>query len=359
MGVRATLLSFAGLTIAVAGCQRAPAAKPSEVRPVVVLTATPSEVAQVQSYTGIVRARYEAELGFRVTGKIASRFVEVGQRVRAGEPIAALDPADYELAVKSAVAELGMAEAEARNAAAELARSEKAIAAGVASGSDLDSRRGSADSTRERVTKARRDLELARNRLAYCTLTSDTDGLVMALPVEAGQVVTAGQTVARVARSGSREAVVSIPEHRMEIAKAGSATVSLWSNSGVRHPIKLRELSPVADPATRTYQARFAISDDVPGVELGMTATVQLTTGGAEPVFVLPASALVRQGSQGAVWVVEKNTGRLTLTPVTVGRYGQDEVVLTTGLRGGELVVRAGVNKLDVGLTVRPMEGTR
>jgi len=111
MGVRVTLLPLLGLAIAVTGCQRAPAAKPPEAHPVAVLTVTPTEVSESQSYTGTVRARYEAELGFRVAGKVTARFVEVGQRVRAGQTIATLDPADYELGLKSTAAELGMAEA--------------------------------------------------------------------------------------------------------------------------------------------------------------------------------------------------------------------------------------------------------
>ncbi len=179
---------------------------------------------------------------------------------------------------------------------------------------------------------------------------------MIALPVEAGQVVTDGQMVARVARTGDREAVVSLPEHRLELAKSGTAAVSLWSSRFVQYPAKLRELSPVADPITRTYQARFAIPDDVPGVELGMTATVHLSAGSGGPTFVLPASALLRQGSQGSVWVVGEG-GKLTLTPVTVARYRQDEVVLSGGLRGGEQVVPAGVNRLHAGLVVRPVEG--
>ena len=357
MGVRATLLSLFALLPLAVGCQRAPAEKPEEPHPVAVLTVTPTEVTATHSYTGVVRARYEADLGFRVPGKVTARFVEVGQRVSAGQTIAALDPADYELSVKSATAELGVVEAEVRNAEAELARAEKAAKAGVASTSELDARRAADTSARERVTKAKRELELANNRLAYCTLAADADGLVVAVPVEAGQVVAAGQAVVRVARAGQREAVVSIPEHRLSEVKAGSATVSLWSSGPDRRfPVKLRELSPAADPTTRTYQARFAIADDVPGVELGMTATVHLTTGSSGPSFVLPASALVRQGSQGSVWVIGEG-GKLALTPVTVARYGQDEVVISEGLRGGEKVVRAGVNRLHAGLLVRPAEG--
>lgn len=180
---------------------------------------------------------------------------------------------------------------------------------------------------------------------------------MIAVTVEAGQVVAAGQRVVRVARAGHREAVVSIPEHRLDEAKSGTATVGLWSSGPDRRfPVKLRELSPAADPTTRTYQARFTIADDVPGVELGMTATVHLSTESGSPTFVLPASALVRQGLQGSVWVVGES-GKLVLVLVTVERYGQDEVVISEGLRGGEWVVRAGVNRLHAGLVVRPVEG--
>ncbi|HYH66604.1 MAG TPA: efflux RND transporter periplasmic adaptor subunit [Urbifossiella sp.] len=357
MGVRVPLLSLLALVPLAAGCQKAPAAKLDEPHPVAVLVVAPTEAAATHSFTGVVRARYEADIGFRVSGKVTARSVEVGQRVAAGQTIATLDPSDYELAAKSAAAELGVAEADARNAAAELARAETAIAAGAASRSDLDARRAAADASRDRVTKATRDLELAHNRLAYCTLAADADGLVTAVPVEAGQVVSAGQTVARVARAGHREAVVSIPEHRLDLAKTGTAQVSLWSAAtAAKYPVKLRELSPVADAATRTYQARFAVAADVPGVELGMTATVHLSAGSGGPTFLLPASALVRQGSQGSVWVVGDG-GKLALTPVTVARYGQDEVAISGGLRGGEKVVRAGVNRLHAGLVVRTVEG--
>jgi RND family efflux transporter MFP subunit len=357
MGVRATLLSLFVVLPGAAGCQRAPAAKSEDPHPVAVLTVTPTEATATHSYTGVVRARYEADLGFRVAGKVTARLVEVGQSVRAGQPIAALDPSDYELSEKSAAAELGMAEADARSAAAELVRIEKAFAAGVGSRSELDVKRASADSARDRVVKAKRELELAHNRLAYCTLAADADGRITALPVEAGQVVGAGQMIARVARAGSREAVVSIPEHRLDGAKTGTAVVALWS-SGQNYPVKLRELAPVADPTTRTYQARFAIPDDVPGVELGMTATIHLSAGGGERAFVLPASALVRQGARGAVWVIGKDQ-RLALAPVTITRYGQDEVLVSGGLTGGERVVRAGVNRLHAGLVVRPVGGTK
>jgi RND family efflux transporter MFP subunit len=150
--------------------------------------------------------------------------------------------------------------------------------------------------------------------------------------------------------------VVSIPEHRLDLAKSATAAVSLWSAGSSRYPVKLRELSPTADPTTRTYQARFSLSDDVPGVQLGMTATVHLSAGSSSPEFVLPASALVRQESQGSVWVVGES-GKLVLTPVTVARYRQDEVVVSGGLRGSERIVRAGVNRLHAGLVVRPLEG--
>ena len=320
MGVRATLLSLLVVVPAVAGCQKAPAAKPADPHPVAVLTATPTEATATHSYTGVVRARYEADLGFRVAGKVSARFVEVGQRVTAGQKLATLDPADYELAAKSAAAELGAAEGEARNAAAELARTERAIASGVASTSELDARRAADTSARERVTKAKRELELASNRLAYCTLAADADGLVIALPAEAGQVVADGQMVARVARRGEREAVVSIPENRLDARQ---------DRPRRGHPL-VRRRGPLPGEAPRTLPGRRPDHPHLPGpvhhpgprpeVALGMTATVHLTAGSGGPAYVLPPSALVRQGSQGSVWVAGDG-GKLTLTPVKVARY--------------------------------------
>lgn len=318
---------------------------------------TANAAAVVQTYTGVVRARYETDLAFRVGAKLTTRHVEVGQRVSAGAVLFRLDPTDYRLAVKAAEADLTAAEAEAVQATAEDARVTRLQRTGTVSWSETDKIRSARDTAVGRRNRAREALTLARNRLSYCELTADADGVITALPAEAGQVVAEGQVVARLARDGEREAVISLPENQAVAARSASAAVTLWSVPGESFPAALRELSPVADPITRTYQARFTIQNPGPKVVLGMTATVYLTPSSAAPGYSLPLSSLLRTGAQPAVWVVDRATGKLTLAPVEVREYRQETVVLSGGVKSGQLVVTAGVQKLDAGLMVRPWEG--
>lgn len=309
-----------------------------------------------QAYTGVVRARYETDLAFRVGGKIVSRHVEVGQRVTAGTVLFRLDPTDYRLALKAAEADLSAAEAEVVQATAEYDRDRQLIRREAVSVSELDKSRSAFGVATGRRDRAKELLTLARNRLAYCELIADAAGVVTKLPAEAGQVVAEGQVTARLARDGEREVVVSLPENRATAAKTARATVTLWASPGEPQAAALRELSPIADPVTRTYQARFTIERPGPEVALGMTATVHLAPDDAAPGYVLPLSCLLRTGNRPAVWVVDRSTGALALTPVDVREYRQETVVLSGGVRPGQLLVTAGVQKLDPSLTVRPWE---
>ena len=334
-----------------------PPAAPVPPRVVRVKEVTADAAATEQSYTGVVRARYETDLAFRVGAKIASRHVEVGQRVSAGAVLFRLDPTDYRLAVKAAESDLAAAEAEVVQATAEDARVTHLRGTGAVSPSEWDRTRSARVVAVGRRDRARETLTMARNRLSYCELTADADGVIMALPAEAGQVVAEGQVVARLARDGEREAVISLPENQAVAARTARATVTLWAAPGASYPAVLRELSPTADPVTRTYQARFTIQNPGPKVALGMTATVHLAPAGAAPGYALPLSSLLRTGDRPAVWIVDRRTGAITLTPVEVREYRQETVVLSAGVKPGQLVVTAGVQKLDVGLSVRPWEG--
>ncbi len=318
---------------------------------------TADAAASAQTYTGIVRARYETDLAFRVGAKITTRHVEVGQRVSAGAVLFRLDPTDYRLAVKAAEADLTAAEAEVVQATAEDARMTRLLGARAVSPSEADKTRSARDTAVGRRNRAREALTLARNRLSYCELRADADGVIMALPAEAGQVAAEGQVVARLARDGEREAVVSLPENQVEAARSARATVTLWAAPGESYPAVLRELSPTADPVTRTYQARFTVRNPGTKVVLGMTATVHLAPADVAPGYALPLSSLLRTGDRPAVWVVDRRTGAINLTPVEVREYRQETVVLSGGVKPGQLVVTAGVQKLDAGLTVRPWEG--
>lgn len=349
-GSAVVALALAALLLAACG-EPAPtfvAPKPVRVQQVVLAAGT-----QEESYTGAVRARVESDVGFRVGGKVVKRRVEVGQRVRSGDVIAELDAEDYALAVAAAVNQRQAAAVDADQAAADAGRWTKLAAQGFSSQTEAERYRSRADAARERVDQARRQVDLARNRVAYAVLRAPFDGVVTALRVEPGQVVGEGQPVATLAALGEREIVIDIPESRVQQARTAAATASLPAAAGKRFPVALRELSPVAAAATRTYRARYRIGADAPPMELGMTATVWLGAGptAAEAqVATLPASALHHRDGHAAVWTVQ-GEGAPILVPVQVVRYGEDEVQVT-GVRDGELVVTAGVQKLDAGMSV-------
>ncbi|WP_397569229.1 efflux RND transporter periplasmic adaptor subunit [Schlesneria sp. T3-172] len=360
LSVTASVLVVAGVVhlkgSAAPSAEQLPEAPPRNVR---VQKVRGDGAASESSYTGVVRARYESDLAFRVGGKVVSRHVELGERVTVGQPLFRLDPEDYELALKAAEADLAAAEAEVEYTTAEDVRQQLLHARNATAAAEAEKARAARSVAVARRDRAIKTLALARNRLSYCSLAADADGVVTELPGEAGLVVLEGQPVARLTRDGGLEAVVSLPENRVEAARSATAKVTLWSTPGVAFPAVLREVSPSADPLTRTYQARFVLPDTTPGVAIGMTATVHLTPADFAPGFVLPLSSLLRQSDQPAVWVVGREAGQPTLTPVEVREYRQESVVIAAGVKPGDLVVTAGVQKIDPGMVVKPWEDIR
>lgn len=300
------------------------------------------DTASEDRYSGEVRARHESTLGFRVGGKIVERLVDAGARVRAGQPLARLDPADAQLTA-------AQAEANRALAAAELRRTQDLKAKNFISQAALDAKETAA-------TAAAAQAGLAKNQAAYTTLTADAAGVVAAVLAEPGQVVAAGQGVFRLARDGEREVSIAIPESRVATKKVGAgATVTLWAGEqGKAYQGVLRELSPVADAATRTFAARVSIADADPAVALGMTATVTFAREGG-PRIVVPLAAIMQQGSQAAVWVIGKDD-TVTQRPVEVERYADGGAVLASGLNVGERIVAAGAFRLTAGEKVRIAE---
>ena len=334
----------------VIGCQKVVAERPVEARPVVVVVAKPVSAIEAQTYTGVVRARVEADLAFRVGGKITARKVEVGDRVTAGQILATLDPTDYELAVHAAEADLAAAQFEAIQTARDDARTLELAATGAISALERDTKKLAKDAARERSVKAQNNLDIARNRLSYCELKAGVAGVVMTTPRESGEVVTDGDAVLRIARAGELEAVVSVPENRLALARTGDAVAKFWA-TGTTTNAKVREVSPAADPVTRTYTAKFSLLNPPDNLRLGMTATVTLSPHSAISAIVLPATAIVQHDGNPSVWVVAGS--KIKSVPVKVRSFRQDLVVVESGLDGGEVVVRAGGHTLDAGQSVR------
>lgn len=335
-----------------AGCEANTAPAPTKAeRPVQVQEVRFESPTQARELVGVVRARHETDLGFRVAGKVVARHVNAGDRVRAGDVVARLDAQDLRLQVESAEAEHAAATSALAQAAADLERATALRARGFASNAEFDRRKTSHDETAGRLARASRALELARNQLGYAGLKADADGVITATLAEPGQVVAVGQAVVRLAHRGEKEAVVALPESWLAEVRDARATVRLWSDPDRVYAARLRELSPQADAATRTYAARFAIAQADDTVAFGMTATVTLTRRADAEVARLPLSAVLNRGTGPAVYVVDKGT--LVLRPVTLASFNEETALVTAGLRSGEQVVTLGVQKLEAGLKVR------
>jgi RND family efflux transporter MFP subunit len=335
-----------------------PAAQSEAPRPVQVAEVRFAPAVETRAYTGVVRARREADVGFRAAGRIVERLSDVGARVAAGQALARLDPADLALSLRAAEAELASAEAQSRQAAAEAARSRVLLASGHVAQAYDDGRQATARSAAERVSAARAQLQLARNRLDYAVLRAPTDGVVTALLAEAGQVVAEGQPVLRLANPEERELVVQVPEAAVAALERGAeAAAGFWARPGEVLPVRLRELAPQAETALRTYTARFSLPGAPDWVALGMTGTVRLApaaAGGGAPVAALPLSALHDRGAGPMVWRVEGNGLRLAAVPVEVVSLGEVTATLrAAGLREGDRVVALGPQLLDAGTPVR------
>ena len=368
---RLALLALAAL---LAACSPKPATQP------VVLSVFVSPVrndsgAEQRVLFGSVRPRVEADLGYRAGGKITARLVELGQSVRAGQALARIDPADYELAVQAAAEQQRAAEVDAVQAASDAARFKRLLTDGSVGAADAERQQARADAAAARLTQAQEQFELARNRAGYAVLTAPFDGVVTALRFEVGQMVDDKQSVLSLARTGELEVVVDVPESLVVGLKAWQASVLLGTptdtSSAKPLPLRLRELAPSANVATRTSRARYALVAVADGAawRMGMTAEVRLQQAGRVRGAELPLGALLVTAAADsapgaaaaaslaspAVWLVNAKTGALQRQPVQLLSQTTDHVRVA-GLTDGALVVTVGAQKLDAGLKVQPVQ---
>ncbi len=354
-----SLASLAAATLLLAGCGDPPA-PPTVTKPVFVTTVTSAASAQSRTFTSVVRARVESDLAFRTGGKVVERLIEVGDRVKAGQVLARLDPADYQLAVNAASDQVQAASVDAQQAASDEARFRRLLADGSVGAADHERQKARADAAAARLDQARRQLELARNREGYAELAAPYAGVVTAIRFERGQVVPEGQPVAVLAREGDNEIVVDLPEDWVGRARKLTATAAPWADAQARFPLVLRELSPQASAQGRTYRARYAAATEsraqVSALPLG--STVQLTLSGPQAgldTVSLPVSALVKGSGSAGVWSLDGKGSGLVFMPVKVVAI-DDATVQVTGVSTGSRVVSVGAQKLDAGITVRAIE---
>jgi RND family efflux transporter MFP subunit len=349
-----TRYAAAALALLLAAC--AEESPPPEVlRPVLVRAVGGDAPAGVDVYSGEVRARHEADLGFRIGGKILARLVDVGSTVRRGQALARLDPQDAQLNAAAAASQVAAAQADAALARADLERFNSLYEQKFVSKATLDARRTQAEAADARLRAARAQAGVAGNQADYATLVSDRDGVVTATPAEAGQVVAAGQPVLRVARPQEREVLIHVPESRIAAVRAARGVQArLWAQPQKTYSGRVREIAPNADAATRSFAVRVALTDADAAVALGMTATVAFD-GSARVVAVLPLTAVTERDGKPVAWVVDAQTGQVAPRPITVTAWREDGVAIAAGLQPGERFVVAGVHKLAPGQKVRPV----
>ena len=324
------------IALALAGCKEAaPPARTDRPALTMVVGATAHETGRL--YSGEVRARHELNLGFRISGKIVTRLVDVGDRVKAGQLLARLDPADAGL-------QAGAAKAQSLLAEADLKRYRELRSKGFVSQSALDAKQAAFDA-------ADAQAGLSKHQSDYTALFAEHDGVIAATLAEAGQVVSAGQTVLRVAQAGEREVAIEIPESEWASRHVGD--VAVVTVAGERIEGRLRELSQVADPASRTYSARVAFGGT--SAALGMTAGVRFDGKSGTSELLIPLSAIYQQQKQTAVWIVGKDNS-VGLREVKVAAYRDDGALISAGLNPGERIVSAGVHRLSPGEKIRAID---
>lgn len=342
------------MALALSGCGRE--APPPKPQPRFVLTETvrPGAAAGMSQFAGEVRARHEVALAFRVGGKLASRAVEVGDTVKAGQVLAGLDPADLRQAQQGTEADLAAVAAELRLARLEAERTRSLKASGFVSQAALDAKETVLRAAEEKHTAVQSRVALARNQAAYAVLRADAAGVIAQVLAEPGQVVAAGQPVVRLAHSGEKEVVISVGEGRIaEFAPGRAVRIRFWALSDKSFAGRVREIAPQADALTRTFAVRVSLTEAAPQVRLGMSAEVGLDSTGSGTSIRLPATAVFQKGRQPAVWVLKD--GKVHLRPVEVAQWREDAVEISKGLKAGETVVSAGANKLVEGETVTPV----
>lgn len=353
------ILTITSISVVLAGCQQKEA-PPAPLRVVMVAQPITAELGKT-SYSGEVRARQEADLSFRVAGKVIQRMVDVGNQVQKGQVLAVLDPTDANLQLNSAQAQLDSALSVERTAKTELERYRQLLPDNAISRSQFDQIENQYKTARGNAQQARANLDVVSNQAAYSTLRADKSGVIVTRHIEVGQVVNAGQPIYTLAIDGEREVVVGVPEQLVnQLRVRQPVQVSLWSNAEQLLPAYIREISPAAD-ASRTFAVRVALNNgngndsgkgNVP-VNIGQSARVFITAANSSQQLSVPLAALTAEQQNSYVLVFNPANATLIKKPVRTGAYGRDSVPILEGLTVQDWVVIGGVHLLQAGQKVR------
>jgi RND family efflux transporter MFP subunit len=324
---------------------------PRQDSPIVrLVTATPVTHAE-RGFTGIIGAKVESNLGFRVGGKIVERLVNTGQQVKAGEPLMRIDDTDLRLALTAKRNAVIAAKASFIQLDADERRNAKLLKDGWVSHQRYENTKAASDTAKAQLAAAEAEARVAENEAAYSVLLADADGTVIETLGEPGQVVSAGQTVVRLAQAGPREAVVALPETIRPVV-GSTAEAIVYGDDGQRYKAHLRQLSDSADSRTRTYEARYVLDGEAAAAPLGATVTIRIASQASEPEVQVPLGALLDDGQKTGVWILDSATSTVRFRPVKLVRVSSEAAVIS-GLSSNDPIVSLGAHLLQEGARVR------
>lgn len=342
------------LSLALTACGAKHVSDPRTEAPLVRVVAAHEAPGSTRAFSGVVAARVQSDLGFRVPGKVVERLVDTGQAVRRGQPLMRIDPIDLGLQEHSQQELVDAAKARATQTAADEARYRDLVAAGAVSASTYDQIKEAADSAKAQLIAAQAQASVAKNASGYSELVADADGVVVETLAEPGHVVSAGEIVVRLAHVGPREAIVQLPE-TIRPALGSIAQASLYGADGTSVPAKLRQLSDAADRLTRTYEARYVLSGALADAPLGATVAIRLSGDDASRPAELevPIGALFDPGTGAGVWTIEGSPSHASWHKVQVVGLADETAYVTGTLHDGDAVVALGAQLIHEGEPVR------
>src|SRR5215212_8645845 len=330
---------------------------PRQEAPIVRLVTATQVTGPERRFTGVIAARVQSNLGFRVAGKIVERLVNVGQQVKAGQPLMRIDETDLRLALTAKRNAVAAARASVIQLGADERRYANLVSNGWASRQRYEQAKAASDTAEAQLAAAEAEARVAENEATYSVLVADADGTVVETLGEPGQVVSAGQTVVRVAQAGPREALVALPE-TIRPAIGSLADASMYGDDGRRYGAYLRQLSDSADAQTRTYEARYVLDGAAAGAPLGATVTIRLASQASRPEVEVPLGAMLDDGEKTGVWVLDSATSTVRFRPVKLVRLSGETAVIS-GLSSGDPIVSLGAHLLQEGARVRTVSESR
>lgn len=331
---------------------RAPSEDARRLPPLVETVVARPATASERGFTGVVSARIQSNLGFRVPGKVTERLVDVGSRVRAGQPLMRIDPKDLALALTSKRNAVTAARAQLVQASADEARYRDLVAGGWSSKQRYEQAKATLDTAQAQVAAAEAQAEVAQNETGYAVLGADADGTVVEILGEPGQVVSAGQVVVKLAHAGAREATVNLPETARP-ALGSIAQANVYGIGTGRSAARLRQLSDAADPMSRTYEARYVLEGEAALAPLGATVTVWIPRSeGDRQETEIPLGAILDDGTKSGVWIIDASASTVSFRDVQVLRISQEDAVVA-GIAIGERIVALGAHLLHPGQPIR------